>query len=358
MRGKVGEIATTHPVLRDAGDWQSVRFFRHRCGQLGDDDKVLIAIEDGTPLLIERTIGAGHMLVLTAPVEREWNDLAIHPLFVHFIAEAARYLVRGGASAASTTVGSVVATGLTAAGGGQIFDPRGGRVLAWRRRTAADSLIPDQAGFYEIRGNDGARWLAVNVDARESDLAPLPADYVARWQAMRRARAAPQRRRSRADDRRCEAAFARSCSCSGSRQRCCSLKCCWRIATSPSAGRCRNEPRRATRKLSATQLRRRLRTHIYARAAAAAVGALLITVFAVWLFNARDSRRRSRFPARVALVVLLAVVAVVAAVACRCVDSRATTAHKFSSSACPKSTGASKRISTANVAKRRGKPHR
>jgi hypothetical protein len=44
-------------------------------------------MKDGTPLLIERTIGAGHMLVLTAPVEREWNDLAIHPLFVRFIAE-------------------------------------------------------------------------------------------------------------------------------------------------------------------------------------------------------------------------------------------------------------------------------
>jgi aerotolerance regulator-like protein/VWA domain-containing protein len=180
----VGEIATTHPVLRDAGDWHSVRFFRHRAVQVGDDDKKLIEYEDGTPLLIERTIGAGHMLVLTAPVEREWNDLAIHPLFVRFIAEAARYLVRGDASAASTTVGSVVLTGLTAAGGGQIFDPRGERVLGLAQTAAADRLIPDQTGFYEIRGNDGVRWVAVNVDARESDLTPLPASFVQRWRAM------------------------------------------------------------------------------------------------------------------------------------------------------------------------------
>jgi hypothetical protein len=180
----VGEIATTHPVLREAGDWHSVRFFRHRAVQIGEDDKTLIAYEDGTPLLIERTIGAGHMLVLTAPVEREWNDLAIHPLFVRFIAEAARYLVRGDASAASTTVGSVVLTGLTAAGGGQIFDPRGERVLGLAQSAAADRLIPDQTGFYEIRGNDGVRWVAVNVDARESDLTPLPASFVQRWRAM------------------------------------------------------------------------------------------------------------------------------------------------------------------------------
>jgi uncharacterized membrane protein len=186
----IGDIATTHPVLRDAGDWHSVRFFRHRKVEASDKDKVLIAYEDGTPLLIERTIGAGHMLVLTAPVEREWNDLAIHPLFVHFIAEAARYLVRGDASAASTTVGSVLLTGLTAAGGGQIFDPRGERVLGLAQTTAADRLIPDETGFYEIRGNDGVRWVAVNVDARESDLTPLAATYVQRWQAMQMRKAA------------------------------------------------------------------------------------------------------------------------------------------------------------------------
>ena len=187
----IGDIATTHPVLRDAGDWHSVRFFRHRRVEVGDDDKVLIAYEGGTPLLLERTIGAGRMLVLTAPVEREWNDLAIHPLFVHFIAEAARYLVRGDASAASTTVGSVVLTGLTAAGGGQIFDPRGERVLGLAQTTAADRLIPNETGFYEIRGNDGVRWVAVNVDARESDLTPLSATYVQRWQAMQMRKAAP-----------------------------------------------------------------------------------------------------------------------------------------------------------------------
>ena len=186
----VGDIETTHPVLREAGDWHSVRFFRHRAVQVGDDDKMLIAYEDGSPLLIERQIGAGRVLVLTAPVERDWNDLAIHPLFVRFIAEAARYLVRGDASAASTTVGSVVLTGLTAAGGGQIFDPQGERVLGLAQSTAADRLIPDRTGFYEIRGNDGVRWVAVNVDARESDLTPLPAAFVQRWQAMQVRKAA------------------------------------------------------------------------------------------------------------------------------------------------------------------------
>jgi hypothetical protein len=182
--GKVAEIATTHPVLREAGDWNRVRFFRQRSIQLTPADKVLIALDDETPLLIERTINTGHMLILTVPVDRRWNDLAIHPLFVQFISAAAAYLTHAGATSNSAIVGSPVATGLTRDGGGQIFDPQGRRALALGQSTI-ESLVPEQAGFYEIRGSEGARWLAVNVDARESNLATLPADFVARWQALR-----------------------------------------------------------------------------------------------------------------------------------------------------------------------------
>lgn len=182
--GKVAEIATTHPVLREAADWNRVRFFRQRTVELTPADKVLIALDDDTPLLIERTIDAGHMLILTVPVDRRWNDLAIHPLFVQFIGAAASYLTNAGATSNSAIVGAPVATGLTQEGGGQIFDPQGRRALALGQSTT-ESLVPDQAGFYEIRGSEGARWLAVNVDARESNLTTLPADFVARWQALR-----------------------------------------------------------------------------------------------------------------------------------------------------------------------------
>jgi hypothetical protein len=182
--GKVGEVASTHPVLREATDWNQVRFFRQRAIQPTADDKTLIALDDGTPLLIERTLGAGRMLILTVPVDRRWSDMAIHPLFVHFIGAAASYLTQAEATTTNALVGATVTTGLTAGGGGQIFDPQGRRVLGLAQSTT-DRLIPDQAGFYEIRGSEGARWLAVNVDSRESDLAALSPDFIARWQALR-----------------------------------------------------------------------------------------------------------------------------------------------------------------------------
>lgn len=187
---KVGEVASTHPVLREAADWNRVRFFRQRSIRSMADDKTLIALDDGTPLLIERASGAGRMLILTMPVDRGWNDLAIHPLFVQFIGAAASYLTQAEARTSSALVGETVTTGLTAGGGGQIFDPQGRRVLGLAQSTT-DRLIPEQAGFYEIRGSEGARWLAVNVDARESELATLPSDFVARWQALPPRESAP-----------------------------------------------------------------------------------------------------------------------------------------------------------------------
>lgn len=181
----IGDIDASHPILRDAQQWRAVRFFRQRDVRVPETDRVLISHADGAPLLVEREMGAGRMLLLTAPIDRAWNDLAIHPAFVQFIAQSARYLIGDDGAIASVTVGTAVPTGLTAALGGQIFDPAGARVLELGATRNAERLLPTQTGFYEVRHATGARWIAVNTDRRESVLAPLAADYRARWQALR-----------------------------------------------------------------------------------------------------------------------------------------------------------------------------
>ncbi len=182
---RIGDVDGSHPILREAPEWHRVRFFRQRPVEVGEDDRILIAHADGTPLLIDRAIGAGRILVLTAPIDRRWNDLAIHPVFVQFVSQAARYLIGGDSSVASVMVGAPVTTGLTSSAGGQIFDPSGDRVLGLGAAANAERLVPSEIGFYEIRHANGARWLAVNTDRRESDLAQLGPDYLARWQALR-----------------------------------------------------------------------------------------------------------------------------------------------------------------------------
>ena len=193
---RIGFVEDSHPTLREPQAWRGVRFFKRLLLTPAQSDRVLARFEDGAPLLIERKSEAakiadgGKVLVLAAPLNRDWNDLAVHPVFVRFIAETARYLAGGHASAASVTVGSIVTTGIAPGAGGQIFDPAGRRALSLDRRDVTH-FAPTEAGFYEVRSANGARFIAANVDPRESRLETLPAETRDRWQALARPAEAP-----------------------------------------------------------------------------------------------------------------------------------------------------------------------
>lgn len=183
IAGRVAAVEESHPALRDAQGWRSVRFFRYVPIQPQADDAVLIRFEDGHPLLVERRIGAGRLLVLTSPLDRDWSDLAIHPLFVRFVGEAARYMTAA-AAAPNTIVGSVLPLGVNGRIGAQVFDPNGKRVLGLSDTAAQTRLIAAEPGFYEVRGGGRSDWIAANADARESDLTRMSAANIAQWNRM------------------------------------------------------------------------------------------------------------------------------------------------------------------------------
>jgi hypothetical protein len=106
---RVAQVDDSHPVLRDVAGWRAVRFMRHVMITPGASDRSLLTLQDDSPLLVERPAdskNAGRTLLLAAPLNREWNDLGIHPLFVRFIADAAHYLTGRDAMAASYAVGA------------------------------------------------------------------------------------------------------------------------------------------------------------------------------------------------------------------------------------------------------------
>ena len=190
IAGRVAAIEESHPALRDAQGWRSVRFFRYVPVETQPDDAVLIRFEDGHPLLIERHIGAGRLLLLTSPLDRDWNDLAIHPLFVRFIGEAARYMTAA-AAAPNTIVGAVLPMGINGRNGAQVFDPTGNRVLALSDTAGQTRLLASLPGFYEVRGGGRSDWIAVNSDPRESDLTRMPDSSIAQWNRLERPALAP-----------------------------------------------------------------------------------------------------------------------------------------------------------------------
>lgn len=187
---RIGELAQSHPVLREAAGWREVRFFRQVRVAPGAEDKVLLRLSGGAPLLLERTVGEGRVLLLTSPLDREWNDLALHPLFVRFLGEATTYLAGIRVEAARAVVGGLLTASLGDRQGAQVFDPDGRRALTLDEAAGTLRFAPERAGFYEVRGGGRSDFIAVNLDLRESELARLPEDAVARWLAL----ATPQAR--------------------------------------------------------------------------------------------------------------------------------------------------------------------
>ncbi|MDR2214250.1 MAG: BatA domain-containing protein [Nevskiaceae bacterium] len=190
VAARVDDMEQSHPMLRDPGGWRSIRFFRHVPVTPPERANVLVRLDSGAPLLLEQSIGNGRVLTLTSPLSREWNDLAIHPLFVRFIAEATVWLAGARAEGATGQVGTGVDIGAGGRSGGAVFDPAGKRVTALESGgvSAGEEIsrfVPDQPGYYEVRGGGRSDYIAVNADPRESRLEPMTPDTVQRWLALK-----------------------------------------------------------------------------------------------------------------------------------------------------------------------------
>ncbi len=180
---RVAQVEQSHPALRDAGDWRALRFFRHIAVESVKDEQVLLRLDDGDPLLLEQRLGTGRLMILTSALDRTWNDLAIQPQFVRFIAEVAVYLSGSRVGSDAVWVGQVVNLGGRT--GAQVFAPDGRRALMLDATATELRLAPDQSGFYEVRGGGRSQWIAVNNDGRESQLAHMPPERLAQWRALR-----------------------------------------------------------------------------------------------------------------------------------------------------------------------------
>jgi len=180
----VGDLDRTHPALASVDAIRSVKFLRYLAVEPSESDHVLIRLDDGSPLLIEHSLGDGQVLLFTSSLDREWNDLPVKPVFVPLLAELSSYLTGGLGLSAEANLGSTLSPRAAGFIGGQIFDPEGNKALGLASTGAEDEVLLDQTGFYEIVGAGQTELVAVNVDPRESDLAPMEPNAVARWVAL------------------------------------------------------------------------------------------------------------------------------------------------------------------------------
>jgi hypothetical protein len=184
QEARVAELEESHAVLREPGAWRQIRFFRHVATEPPDGAEVLMRLANDTPLMWQQAAGSGRLLVFASPLDRQWNDLAIHPLFVRFVAEATAWLAGARPEAATATVGVPIDASTLRRGGAQVFDPQGRRTAMLGGATEGLRWVPELPGFYELRGGGHSDFIAVNLDPRESRLAVMDAAARGRWLAL------------------------------------------------------------------------------------------------------------------------------------------------------------------------------
>jgi hypothetical protein len=152
------------------------------------DTRVVARLTDHTPLLLDKKLGEGRALLFTSGLDNVTNDFPLHPSFVAFVEQTARYLSDTERPASARTVDSFFDLRTAREQepgqklGVEVVDPDGRRPLSLTEAATTQSLRLSKAGFYQIRLANGRETVVgVNPDRRESNLDVMPADVLALW---------------------------------------------------------------------------------------------------------------------------------------------------------------------------------
>jgi len=188
----VAQVDFSHPALeeaqpgRDNGGWSEVKVLYATVVDPGQA-RVAARLTDGTPLLVEKQVGEGHLLLFASGMENLTNDLPLHPLFVAFVDRLARHLSGSEPRSGSRLVDSFVELRAPGEPVGtvaslEVIDPEGRRPLSLSEARNAQTFRLTRAGFYQIRLANGRDMvIGVNPDRRESNLESLPNDLQQLW---------------------------------------------------------------------------------------------------------------------------------------------------------------------------------
>ncbi len=179
----VGASDSSYPAVAKAGGWPGVKFFYALDVDPGDA-RVIVRLGDQTPLLLEKRIGEGRVVLLTSGLDNLTNDFPLNPAFVPFIEQTARYLAgserQGGARPVDAYL--ELRNAREQAQGVEVTDPEGKRPLSLREAASAQSFQLTEAGYYQLRLANGRQdEVGVNPDPKESNLDVIPDDVLALW---------------------------------------------------------------------------------------------------------------------------------------------------------------------------------
>jgi hypothetical protein len=182
----VSDIDSGHPMMKGLERLDGVSFYQAVRVAASKDAHVIAKLNDQTPLLLERPIGQGKVMVFTSTFDNVSNDLPVHGAYwVPFVLQSATYLGGGGAEQpVNVAVDSYVElrTGESKNTAAEVLDQDGKRALSLEEATTAKTYQLTREGFFDVKTASGQRSLiAAHADRRESDLTVIPQDALDLW---------------------------------------------------------------------------------------------------------------------------------------------------------------------------------
>lgn len=175
------KIDFQHPLFEPMADPQfndfsKIRFWSHRnLDSLEDSWKTIVNFDDGAPALVERTIGQGRLLLMTAGWQPEAGQLALSTKFIPLI--SGLYDMEGRKRTTDQyLVGEPIEESPSPTA--TITRPDG---VEFDYRSRDDASQIDQPGIYTFRDGDTVRSFAVNLPDSESRTDPMSEEELERF---------------------------------------------------------------------------------------------------------------------------------------------------------------------------------
>ncbi len=162
----IADYDRRHPILRPLGSDWSARFQGHWRLTPSEDAKVLMQFDNTEAALVEKDVGEGKVLLFASSLDLEWNNLALQGLFLPFVHETLRHLVRSEAGQSAYEIGDSINLAQFVSDADVAVQDANGRSVSLEANNLQRATSP---GLFTATSGADSRRYAVNILPEESN---------------------------------------------------------------------------------------------------------------------------------------------------------------------------------------------
>ena len=168
----IADYDRRHPILRPLGSDWSARFQGHWRLTPSEDAKVLMQFDNTEAALVENDVGEGKVLLFASSLDLEWNNLALQGLFLPFVHETLRHLVRSEAGQSAYEIGDSINLAQFVSDADVAVQDANGRSVSLEANNLQRATSP---GLFTATSGAVSRRYAVNILPEESNFTRVAA---------------------------------------------------------------------------------------------------------------------------------------------------------------------------------------